>query len=52
MLNSEGLTFFADASDAWGTPGTVPLEILQYRTLGPYGDVGLSYPVIRSREKI
>ena len=51
VLNSEGLTFFADASDAWGTPGTVPLEILQYRTLGPYGDVGLSYPVIRSREK-
>jgi hemolysin activation/secretion protein len=51
VLNSEGLTFFADASDAWGTPGTVPLEILQYRTLGPYGDVGLSYPVVRSREK-
>jgi hemolysin activation/secretion protein len=51
VLTSEGLTFFADASDAWGTPGTVPLEILQYRTLGPYGDVGLSYPFIRSREK-
>ena len=27
VLTSEGLTFFADASDAWGTPGTVPLEI-------------------------
>ena len=51
VLTSEGLTFFADASDAWGTPGTVPLEILQYRTLGPYSDVGLSYPIIRSREK-
>lgn len=51
VLNSEGLTFFADASDAWGTPGTVALEDLLYRTLGPYGDVGLSYPVIRSREK-
>ena len=51
VLNSEGLTFFADASDAWGTPGTVVLEDLLYRTLGPYGDIGLSYPVIRSREK-
>jgi hemolysin activation/secretion protein len=51
VLNGEGLTFFADASDAWGTPGTVPLEILDYRTLGPYGDVGLFYPVIREREE-
>ena len=51
VLNSEGLGLFADFSDAWGVPGTVPLEILQYRTLGPYGDAGLSYPFIRSREK-
>ena len=50
VLNSEGLAFFADFSDAWGVPGTVSLEELQYRTLGPYGDAGLSYPVIRSRE--
>jgi hypothetical protein len=50
VLTSEGLAFFADASDAWGTPGTVQLETLQYRTLGPYGDAGLSYPAIRSRE--
>ena len=27
------------------------LETLQYRTLGPYGDAGFSYPVIRSRER-
>jgi hemolysin activation/secretion protein len=51
VLTSEGLTFFADASDAWGTPGTVQLEELLYRTLGPYGDAGFSYPFIRSREK-
>lgn len=51
VLTSEGLAFFANFSDAWGTPGTVPLEALQYRTLGPYGDAGLSYPVIRSRER-
>jgi hemolysin activation/secretion protein len=51
VLTSEGLAFFADASDAWGVPGTVPLELLQYRTLGPYGDAGFSYPFIRSREQ-
>jgi hemolysin activation/secretion protein len=51
VLTSEGLTFFADGSYTWGTPGTAQLEILQYRTLGPYGDAGFSYPVVRSREK-
>jgi hemolysin activation/secretion protein len=51
VLTNEGLTFFADGSDSWGKPGTVQLETLQYRTLGPYGDAGLSYPVIRSRER-
>jgi len=50
VLTSQGLTFFADGSDAWGTPGTVALEQLLYRTLGPYGEAGLSYPFIRSRE--
>jgi hemolysin activation/secretion protein len=51
VLNAEGLAFFADGSYAWGTPGTIQLESLQYRTLGPYGDAGLSYPLIRSRER-
>ena len=50
VLTSEGLAVFADFSDAWGKPGTVQLEDLQYRTLGPYLDAGLSYPFIRSRE--
>jgi hemolysin activation/secretion protein len=50
VLTSEGLAFFADGSYSWGTPGTVQLEDLQYRTLGPYGDAGLSYPLVRSRE--
>ena len=50
VLNSEGLTFFADFSDAWGTPGTFQLESLDYRTVGPYLDAGFSYPFIRSRE--
>ena len=44
VLNSEGLAFFADFSDAWGMPGTVSLEELQYRTLGPYGDAGFRTP--------
>ena len=51
VLTSEGLTFFADGSDAWGTPGTVQLESLLYRTLGPYADAGFSFPALRSREK-
>ncbi|MGH6742013.1 MAG: ShlB/FhaC/HecB family hemolysin secretion/activation protein, partial [Bradyrhizobium sp.] len=51
VLNSEGLGIFADFSDTWGTPGTALLEALQYRTLGPYIDGGLSYPFIRSREQ-
>lgn len=51
VLTSEGLSVFADASYSWGTPGTVQLEMLQYRTLGPYVDAGLSYPAIRSRER-
>jgi hemolysin activation/secretion protein len=51
VLNSEGLSWFVDASYTWGEPGTVQLETLDYRTLGPYGDIGLSYPIIRSRER-
>jgi hemolysin activation/secretion protein len=51
VLTSEGLTFFADANNTGGRPGTTPLEILNYRTSGNYFDAGLSYPVIRSRER-
>jgi hemolysin activation/secretion protein len=51
VLTSEGLTFFMSASYSKGTPGTAQLEILQYRTLGPYGDAGFSYPVVRTRER-
>jgi hemolysin activation/secretion protein len=51
VLTAEGLAFFVDGSYAWGKPGTIQLETLQYRTLGPAGDAGLSYPFIRSRER-
>jgi hemolysin activation/secretion protein len=51
VLNSEGLTLFGDASYSWGAPGTIQLETLDFRTRGAYFDGGLSYPVIRSRER-
>ncbi len=51
VLTAEGLAFFVDGSYAWGKPGSLVLDLLQYRTLGPAGDAGLSYPFIRSRER-
>jgi len=51
VLTAEGFSFFADGSYAWGAPGTVQLETLQNRTLGPAGDAGFAYPFIRSRER-
>jgi hypothetical protein len=50
VLNSEGLTFFANASYGIGTPGTVLLRSLDYRTRAGYAEAGLTYPVIRTRE--
>ena len=51
VLNSEGLTFFANASYGWGRPGTLELELLEYKTKSVYAETGLSYPVIRARER-
>jgi hemolysin activation/secretion protein len=51
VLNAEGLTAFVDASDGFGKPGTAQLELLQFKTRTLYGDAGLSYPFIRSREE-
>ena len=51
VLNSEGLTFFANASHGFGRPGTQQLIDLDYRTRSSVLEAGLSYPVIRSREK-
>jgi hemolysin activation/secretion protein len=51
VLNSEGLTFFANASYGIGKPGTESLLALDYRTRSALLESGLSYPVIRSREK-
>jgi hemolysin activation/secretion protein len=51
VLTAEGLAAFANASYGFGKPGTAQLELLQYKTKTLYGETGLSYPVIRSREK-
>jgi hemolysin activation/secretion protein len=51
VLTSEGLTAFASASYSWGHPGTPELELLEYKTRATYAEAGLSYPVVRSRER-
>src|SRR5262249_2195499 len=51
VLTGEGLTYFATASYGFGHPGTEELEILNYRTRSFYAETGLSYPVIRTRER-
>ena len=50
VLNSEGLTAFANGSYSWSRPGTQPLEDLEFRTRSSYVEGGLHYPVIRARE--
>ena len=51
VLNSEGLTAFADGSYSWGNPGTDILRALEYHSDSLALDAGLSYPLIRSRDK-
>jgi hemolysin activation/secretion protein len=51
VLTSEGLTAFVDGSYSWGTPGTLDLETLRLGTNSGVGEAGLSYPMIRSRER-
>jgi hemolysin activation/secretion protein len=51
VLNPEGLTYFAAASYGFGHPGTEELEFLNYRTRSFYAETGLSYPIIRARER-
>src|SRR5438270_263473 len=51
VLNSEGLTGFVNASYGFGRPGTEALQALMYRTRSTVVEAGLSYPVIRTREK-
>src|SRR6476659_10158746 len=51
VLTSEGLTGFINASYGFGRPGGDLLRTLDYRTRSTIVEAGLSYPVIRSREK-
>jgi hemolysin activation/secretion protein len=51
VLNAEGLLFFADASDGWGRPGTPDLLALDYRTKSVVFETGLTFPIIRTRER-
>jgi hemolysin activation/secretion protein len=51
VLTAEGLTYFATASYGFGRPGIEELELLNYRTRSFYAETGLSYPVIRARER-
>ena len=51
VLNSEGLSFFANASNSRGRPGTPDLRLLDYKTNSYFLESGLSYPIVRLREK-
>jgi hemolysin activation/secretion protein len=51
VLTSQGLTAFVNGSYGFGRPGTPELELLEYRTRSQYLEAGLSYPVIRARER-
>jgi len=51
VLNSEGLSFFASASNSRGRPGTPELRLLEYKTNSYFLESGFSYPLIRLREK-
>jgi hemolysin activation/secretion protein len=51
VLNAEGLLFFVDASDGWGRPGTPELQQFNYRTKSTVFETGLTYPIIRTRER-
>jgi hemolysin activation/secretion protein len=51
VLNSEGLSAYVFAGYGWGKPGTVELESIDYRTKSLIVEVGMSYPVLRTRER-
>ena len=51
VLTPEGLTAFVNGSYSVGRPGTPELQLLDYRTRSFMLESGLSYPVIRLRER-
>ncbi len=50
VLNDEGLSLFSDLSYSWGAPGTEALHTLMFSSTSLQFDVGLSAPLIRSRD--
>jgi hemolysin activation/secretion protein len=51
-LTAEGLTFFASNSYGFGRPDLgIEQQFLLYKTKSMYSEGGLSYPVIRARER-
>ena len=51
VLNSEGLTFNFSGSYNTGEPGTEHLQAIQFETKSIAFQAGLSFPVIRTRER-
>ena len=51
VLNSEGLTAFANGSYSWGKPGTPELELLDFFTRSTVAEAGAFYPIVRARER-
>jgi hemolysin activation/secretion protein len=52
ILTAEGLTFFANASYGFGRPDLgIEQQFLLYKTRSLYLESGLSYPIIRARER-
>ena len=51
VLTAEGLTALVNGSYSWGRPGTAALQDINFRTRGTYIEGGLTYPIIRSRER-
>ena len=51
VLTPEGLTAFVNASISKGRPGIPDFAVLDYKTRSTYLEAGLTYPIIRQREK-
>jgi hemolysin activation/secretion protein len=52
VLTAEGLTYFANASYGFGRPDLgIGQQFLLYKTKSLYLEAGLSYPIIRARER-
>src|SRR5947207_2743763 len=51
VLTPEGLSAFVNASVSYGHPGIPELQLFDYKTRSTYFESGLTYPLVRQREK-